>query len=134
MAGRLEVTAFVHVEGPFMNADVGAILDEFDRDVRRTIAERGIKYLREWPFKSHRGGGFESNLRVVDAGDVTRIPGPAIRGVTWSPWLEGGTKRNRSTHFPGYGLFKKTAARLQDEAGDIGDEVLKKYMPRLGGE
>lgn len=134
MAGRLEVTAFVHVEGPFVNSNPGAILDEFDRDVRRTIGERGVKYLREWPFKSHRGGGFESNLRVVEDGDVTRIPGPQISYVTWSPWLEGTSKRNSSTSFHGYHLFKKTAARLQDEAGDIGDEVLKKYMPRLGGE
>lgn len=134
MAGSLEVTAFTHVEGPFMHANIGAVLDEFDKDVRHTIAEKGVKYLKEWPFKSHRGGGFEANLRIVEQGATLKIPGPQIRGVTWSPWLEGVSKRNSSTRFPGYGLFKKTAGRLQDEAGDIGDEVLKKYMPRLGGD
>ena len=56
-----------------------------------------------------------------------------IRGVTWAPWLEGKSKRNSSTKFKGYGLFRKTAADLQSAPRWSAQEELDKIMPRLGG-
>ena len=131
--GVLTVTAFVHVSGPIADGTASDVLARFDEDVRHTIAEKGADMLRHWPFKGAKGGGFQANIHVVEGGGVSRIPGPMIRGVTWSPWLEGVSKRNSSTRFKGYHLFRTTAERLQEEAGEIGDKVLQKYLPEMGG-
>lgn len=136
MAGRIEVTAFVHVEGPIFDGEAEHALADYDRDVRHAIADRGVELLKAFPMdKTGRAhGGFQANLHTVDTDLGTAIPGPMIRGVTWAPWLEGNSKRNRSTSFKGYHLFRKTALQLQDEAADIGDRELQKYLPKMGGE
>lgn len=134
MSGSLEVTAFTTAKGPLLDHDPRRVLDEFDKDVRKAVADRGAEILKAWPFKGARGGGFQANIHVKEEAAAARIPGPMIRGVTWAPWLEGTSQRNRSTKFPGYHLFKKTAEQIQDEAAGIADEVLQKYLPKLGGE
>ena len=58
----------------------------------------------------------------------------ADKGVVWSPWLEGTSKRNDSTGFKGYGLFRKTRLQLQKLAPQIAQEQLDKVISRMGGE
>jgi hypothetical protein len=91
--------------------------------------------LRAWPMnKTGRArGGFQASLRVLQAGPQARIPAPAIRGVTWGPWLEGTSRRNQSTRFKGYHLFRKTRQELQRQAPGIGQRELDKVMPRIRG-
>ncbi len=136
MSGRLDVTAFVDVSGPIFDGQAEDALKEFDRDVRQAIADRGVELLKAFPMdRSGRArGGFQALLHTVERDLGTAIPGPMHRGVAWAPWLEGTSKRNRSTRFKGYHLFRKTAEQLQDEAGAIGEEVLQKYLPKMGGE
>ena len=133
MSGSLKVEIATGAYGPLFDGTASRVLDEFDRDVTQKIADKGVEYLKAWPFKSERGGGFQANLKTVRRGSAVKIPGPTIRGVTWAPWLEGNSKRNSSTRFGGYKLFAKTAKRLDGEARQIAEDELKKYLPRLGG-
>jgi hypothetical protein len=137
MAGSFKVEISADVGGPFMHADIGAALDGWAKDVAKELGDEGVRILKAWHFKggghSHSGGGFQANLKVLQRGPVARIPGPAIKGVVWSPWLEGVSKRNSSTRFKGYGLFRKTAARLRKHAPQVAERELAKIMPKLGG-
>lgn len=136
MAGRLTVTAATKVSGPLFDGNPGGILDRYAADVRQTIAQRGVDKLRAFPMdKTGRArGGFQENLNITPRGaDTLAIFGPMIKGVTWAPWLEGSSKRNNSTSFKGYHLFTKTRLELDRQAGQIAEDVLKKYMPELGG-
>jgi hypothetical protein len=56
-----------------------------------------------------------------------------ITGVTWAPWLEGKSKRNESTGFGGYHLFRKTAAALRKRAIDVLQHRLDEFIGRMGG-
>jgi hypothetical protein len=133
MAGSFKVTVYADVKGPLADGAADSALDDWAKATAKELGDEGVRQLKAWPFKSHRGGGFESNLKVLQKGPVARIPGPQIEGVTWSPWLEGNSKRNSSTRFKGYHLFRKTAARLRKMAPDVGQRELDKIMPRLGG-
>ncbi len=136
MAGRLDVTAYVNVGGPLFEGRAPEILARFEADARHAIADRGADMLRRFPMdKSGRAhGAFQSHVKTEDRGQAVAIPGPMIRGVTWSPWLEGTSKRNRSTHFPGYHLFRITRRQLERQATRIAEERLPPYLRELGGE
>lgn len=136
MSGRLDVTASLNVSGPIADGMAERALDDFRRDARQAIADRGVELLKAFPMdKTGRArGGFQANLRTVTRGAAVAIPGPNIKGVVWSPWLEGTSRRNRSTKFGGYHLFRKTADQLGDEAGAIAERELQKYLPKMGGE
>ena len=136
MAGELTVTAYTAVSGPIADGHAGEVLDRYAKDVRQAVADRGTELLRSFPMdKTGRArGGFQANLRIVDRGAALAIPAPMIRGVTWGPWLEGTSKRNQSTRFKGYHLFRKTRLELDRQAGPIAEQVLLKYLPQIGGE
>ena len=78
-------------------------------------------------------GNFQSHLHAVTKGPVATIAAPQIKGVTWGPWLEGTSKRNSSTRFKGYHLFRQTRQALQKLAPEIGQAELDKVIGRIGG-
>ena len=136
MSGTLKVDVAVGAHGPLFDGTASHVLEEYTRDVRQAIADRGVELLRAFPMnKTGRAhGGFQANLKTVDRGSAVAIPAPMIRGVVWGPWLEGVSKRNESTKFKGYHLFRKTRLQLDREARDIAEKKLQEYLPRLGGE
>jgi hypothetical protein len=135
MGGVLKVEAQAEVRGPLSDGTAERALQEWARNVAKALGDEGVKLLRDFPMdKTGRAhGGFQANLHVIHDGPEARIPGPMIQGVTWSPWLEGTSKRNSSTRFKGYHLFRKTRQELQKRAPEIGQAELDKIMPKLGG-
>lgn len=136
MAGKLTVTAYVAVRGPLTDGSAKDALQQWQENTAKALADEGTETLAAWPMdKTGRAhGGFQANLHPMrrDIGTYT-ITGPMIRGVTWAPWLEGVSKRNKSTGFGGYHLFRKTRLQLQKHAQDVGQAELDKIMPALGG-
>ena len=129
------VTASLSISGPIADGTADRVLDEFRKDARQAIADRGVELLKAFPMdKTGRArGGFQANLKTVEKDLGTAIPGPNITGVAWTPWLEGTSQRNRSTKFKGYHLFRKVADQLGEEAGGIAQRELEKYLPEMGG-
>lgn len=136
MSGRLAVTASVGLTGPLAEGNPGEVLDRYAADVRQAIANRGVELLGKVPMdKSGRSkGNFRASLHTVRTDRFVRIPGPTIRGVTWAPWLEGTSRRNESTGFRGYRLYRRTRLQLDREAGGIAERELTRYLPELGGQ
>lgn len=136
MSGKLAVTASVGVSGPLAEGTSAEILDRYAADVRQAIGDRAVRLLGAVPMdKSGRAhGNFRAHLRAVPRGNTVAVPGPMIKGQVWSPWLEGTSKRNESTGFPGYRLFRRTRLELDRQAGPIAEDVLEKYLPQLGGK
>lgn len=134
--GVLRVNADVEAGGPIFDGRADAALSAWAHDTARELGDLGVRELRSFTMnKSGRAhGGFQANLHVYSEGPEARVPGPMIRGVTWSPWLEGTSKRNSSTGFGGYRLFRKTAARLRRRAAETGQRVMRRYIGQMGGE
>ena len=136
MAKTLKVTVDAIVTGPLANGDAERALQDWAANTAARLGKEGVDALRAFPMdKTGRAhGGFENSLHVITNGPEAKIPGPMIRGVAWAPWLEGTSKRNTSTSFKGYHLFRKTRQELQKRAPEIGERELAKVMPKLGGE
>ena len=135
MAGTFKVEADVEGHGPLFTGEADHLLQEWARNTAKALGDEGKDRLARFPMdKTGRAhGGFQANLNVISDGPVARVPGPMITGVVWAPWLEGTSKRNNSTSFGGYHLFRKTAAELRKRAPEVGQDELDKILPRLGG-
>ena len=135
MAGSFKVTVEANVTGPLADGTADNVLQEWARNTSAELGRQGADLLRAFPMnKTGRAhGGFQENLKVLQQGTTARIPAPMIRGVTWGPWLEGTSKRNESTRFKGYHLFRKTRQELNKRAPEVGQAELDKLMPKLGG-
>lgn len=135
MAGVLRVDIRPDVRGPLADGTADEVLRQWAENTAARLGDMGGDHLRAWPMdKSGRArGNFQRELQVFKAGPVARIPGPMDKGVVWAPWLEGVSKRNESTRFKGYRLFRKTAAWLRDQAKKVGEEELAKLIGRIGG-
>jgi hypothetical protein len=135
VSGQLGVTAYVRPSGPIADGLAGAVMEKFTEAARQAIADEGARMLREFPMnKTGRStGGFRTNLHVLQ-GSTVRIRGGLVTGTTWAPWLEGTSRRNSTTSFKGYHLFRKTRLELDRKAGEIAEAKLQDYLPQLGGE
>jgi hypothetical protein len=136
VSGSLSVEARVGVTGPLADGKAAGILDRYAQDVEQAIGNRAVELLGAFPMnKTGRGrGGFRANLHTMRQERGVVIRGPMIEGVTWAPWLEGTSKRNRSTGFGGYHLFRKTRGQLDREAAQIAQRELQPYLEQLGGD
>jgi hypothetical protein len=136
VSGHLGVTAYVRPSGPIADGLAGAVMEKFTQAARQAIADEGARMLRDFPMNKtgRASGGFRANLRVLQTGPAIRIRGGLVTGVTWAPWLEGTSKRNMSTSFKGYRLFRKTRLDLDRKAVEIAERTLQDYLPQLGGE
>lgn len=136
MAGTFKVDVDVDISGPLADGTADNALQEWAANTAKALGDEGTRLLKAFPMnKTGRSrGGFQENLHPVQKGPEVTIFAPMIRGITWGPWLEGTSERNRSTRFKGYHLFRKTRQQLQQMAPDIGQAELDKLMSRIGGE
>lgn len=135
--GSLKATVYVDCSGPLFDGTGEKAAAELTDAIAKRGAEWAQQNLRDTAMnRSGRArGGFQSALRVVQRSVGYAVPAPMIRGVTWGPWLEGGTQRNKSTKFKGYHLFSKTRTELEESvAQEIADKALEEYLPQIGGD
>jgi hypothetical protein len=136
MSGSLKITVDCRVEGPLGNGEAEKAAQDWATGTTQALGDEGVELLRAFPMnKTGRSrGGFAGELKTVRKSPTeTRIPGPTDRGVVFSPWLEGVSKRNQTTKFKGYRLFRKTRAQLNKKAPDVAQAELDKVLPRMGG-
>lgn len=135
MSGVLKVQADVEAGGPIFDDRYGHVLSAWAHDTAKELGDQGVTELRAFKMDTtgRATGAFQANVHSEVNGPDARIRGPMIQGVTWSPWLEGNSKRNTSTGFKGYRLFRKTRLSLQRKAAEVGQRVMRRYIGDLGG-
>lgn len=52
-------------------------------------------------------------------------------GVIYGPWLEGTGSRNQTTHFKGYGSFRKATQQLNAAAELVANTVIDRAIGQL---
>lgn len=135
--GSMRIRVDVRAEGPLSSGEAEKAVQDWAENTTKAIADEGVELLRAFPMdKTGRArGDFQGALKTERVSStLTRIPGPEIRGVSWSSWLEGTSQRNQGDRFKGYGLFAKTRAQLDRMAPDIAQKELEKVLPRMGGD
>ena len=126
-------TSRIKVSGPLFDGLAPGIIRDWLDATKREIADMGVKELDAITMdKTGRGTGhYQSELttRVVQYNDVL-ITDPVVYG----PWLEGVSKRNESTRFKGYHLWRRTRQRLRRTYKDVAEKKLHEYyLERMGG-
>lgn len=135
--GTLKIRVDCRVSGPLANGEADKAAQEWATNTTQALGDKGVELLRAFPMdKTGRArGAFQAALKTTRISPTeTRISGPQERGVAWATWLEGTSKRNESTGFKGYHLFRKTRLALSKMAPDIAQAELEKVLPRMGGE
>lgn len=135
--GTLKIELRLDVSGPLADGRAEQAVEQWQERTTQALADEAVQMLGDWPMdKTGRSTGrFRANLREVrDSPSSMTVPGPMIRGVTWAPWLEGTSTRNRSTPFRGYHLFRKTRRDLDQRAAEIGERILADVIAEMGGE
>lgn len=134
--GSLKIRLDCRVSGPLADGRADEASAEWARNTTQRLADEAVDILGSYEMnKSGRSrGNFRSELHERRKSDtLVTVPGMRVPGVTWGPWLEGTTQRNRSTKFKGYHLFRETARQLNQVAPDVAQEELDKVLPKMGG-
>jgi hypothetical protein len=134
--GTLKIKVDCRTSGPMANGEAEKAAQDWATNTTQALGDKGVELLRAFPMnKTGRArGGFEAALKTTRVSPtLVRIAGPQQRGVAWSPWLEGTSKRNDGK-FKGYHLFRKTRLQLDKMAPDIAQAELEKVLPRMGGD
>lgn len=137
MSGSLRVTLKLDVSGPLADGRAAAAVGQWQERTSQALAGEAVSFLGSFPMdKTGRStGGFREHLHEVrKTREMVLVPGPMVEGVTWAPWLEGNSKRNRSTKFRGYHLFRKARLQMDKRATETGQRVLGEIMRQIGGE
>jgi hypothetical protein len=120
--------------GPLFNGDAARAVDEWLDATKRELADMGVRKLDAVEMdKSGRGTGHYQSMittRLITDNDLL-ITDPVVYG----PWLEGTSKRNSSTRFKGYHLWRRTRLFLHREFRGIAQKKLDEtYLRRMGGK
>ena len=125
------------IENMMMN---GSRRDSYCEAITEAAARQGAAIIKTKAKKfnvSGRGKGAAGasvasvSYRVADMQAV--VTGTSKKGEVWWPWLEGTSKRNRSTRFKGYHTFFRTRLRLARELQALIAPQLAAYLRKMGG-
>ena len=109
--GTSRLTITVERAGPLFDGRAEMALQDFIRGVVTDVSKVADDMLHsEFRRFKHPTGHFASQLTRVATGPYQQIlPDPVIYG----PWLEGTSRRNESTRFKGYHMFRRAAQRTR---------------------
>jgi hypothetical protein len=132
-------TTKVTLTGPIFDGQAATAAAEFTRALSSEIAE----IARDWikldttrMDKSGRGGtgAAAGGVKLAGSGDNWVISGGISEGNYAWPWLEGTSKRNKSTQFAGYHTFRRTRARMRRQVTPYAQAELQAFIGRMGGD
>jgi hypothetical protein len=140
-------TVRADLSGPIPDGAGPHIVRDFAEKATTRLAETAADWIRidaNAMDKSGRGGtgraaaGVTVSSRETVAGIGATVEavvfGEMIRGQVWWPWLEGVSKRNRSTRFSGYHTFRKARGRLEENVQEIIRPLVDDMVRQLGGQ
>ncbi|MES2211352.1 MAG: hypothetical protein V4515_14410 [Chloroflexota bacterium] len=120
------------VSGPLTDGRALRAHDEYVQDVAKVVARRGeriVVSLLKGSIK-HPSPHYWNTIHI----EPTGASGWTVtdRNSVYGPWLEGTGSRNRARPgFPGYHSFRKAGEMLDGLAGNIAEDNLRLYIPRM---
>jgi len=135
MGGSSYVT--VRTRGPLFNGLAERAAEDWKREVGKELARQGQEEIRRRAARMHRSGrhtgAAERSVHAYNRGSSWAVVGESSKGEVWWPWLEGTSRRNFTTRFKGYHTFRIVKNILQRKAKRVGEEILQRYLPLMGG-
>lgn len=131
-------TTKITLSGPLFNGQAAQAAAEFTRALSAEVAEIAATWIKldtERMDKSGRGGtgAAASGVKLTGEGSTYVVSGGVSKGVYAWPWLEGTSKRNKSTQFAGYHTFRRTRSRMRRQVRPYAEAELAKFIEQMGG-
>lgn len=127
---KIRITA--SVSGPLADGTAHQAVRDWLDATKQDVADQAVTRLRAVTMDrtGRATGHYQKMIRttLLNYKDVL-VDDPVIYG----PWLEGTSKRNESTRFKGYRLWRRTRLQVKREAPKIAQAKLPEYIERMGG-
>jgi hypothetical protein len=134
----------VRVKGPLFDGAAEDAAVRLTADVQEALARQGAAIIKAKALKMDKSGRAGTGpggpgaaakaVKVLSAPSRTLISGDSARGSVWWPWLEGTSRRNQSTPFKGYHVFRLAQGVMSKRAPAVAQARLREYLPEMGGE
>lgn len=120
----------VTTQGPIFDGRAQAAVDDYLHAAEDRVADQGVNRVqaRLGRVLQNPTGFYESRITTDRQQDDTAV---TDGGVRYGPWLEGTDSRNQTTRFKGYHVFRGVAQHLQNDAAEIAEQVLPKFIDRM---
>lgn len=121
----------VKVKGPIITGHTAPAMAKMVRDVDRAVAD---EYKDVW-FKLLRAsvkrwtGAYGRRIHVKHTARQSLV---TDGGVSYGPWLEGTSRRNKRTRFKGYHALKRARTQVDKRAKAIAQKVVNAHLGDLG--
>jgi hypothetical protein len=128
----------VKIKGPLFDSAPATQVRVALEELTASVAKQGAGVIKSKAGKfnvSGRGGTGAAAQAVTSRteGTTAIVEGRSDRGKVWWPWLEGTSKRNRSTRFRGYHAFKLATNIMRKRMRTEAEKVMADVTERLGG-
>jgi hypothetical protein len=135
---RATRTTTIRVSGPLFDGLAERAIEDWKQAVEKELANQGQDEIRRRAARMHRSkrphtGAAERSVHVYQRGSAWAVSGESSKGEVWWPWLEGTSRRNYTTRFKGYHTFRIVRNVLQRRARKVGEDILRRYLPAMGG-
>lgn len=121
----------MRIRGPVVEGKTAQPVAHMVRDVDRALAdELKDTWLRFLKAKvRHWTGAYGRKIHVKHTARQSEV---TDGGVVYGPWLEGTSRRNRTTRFKGYAAAKRARADVDKRAAAIANKVIESHLRELG--
>lgn len=120
-------------KGPLTDGRAGRVVEEYRQDLEKVLARRAAQIVVRILKSRIRNPTpyYWNQIRAVPVGGHWEV---VDGNVVYGPWLEGVGSRNAPvTRFRGYHAFKLAGQTMDAQAGAIGEQHLRLYIPRIEG-
>lgn len=120
-----------NVSGPLTDGRALRAHDEYVQDVSKVVARRGARLVVSLLKSSIKNPTphYWNTIHIEPLGSGWQV---VDNNAVYGPWLEGTGSRNRARPgFPGYASFRLAGQMLDGMAGNLAEDHLRLYIPRM---
>lgn len=117
-------------KGPLFDGTAKNAVAAFQDEAEQTIGDYVVNEIQSELGRvlKNPSGYYKSKIQTNRQSDDNLV---SDSGVVYGPWLEGVGSRNKSSRFKGYATFRRVTQRINNQAGQIAEKVLPKYLGRM---
>ena len=132
MAGEFVIDT--DVSGPLFTGQAHSVIDSMMNEAQAVVGQIVVNEIKSiLAANVKKSTGFYENHIVTNRSTTGVTIHETGEALIYGPWLEGVSRRNRSTRFRGYGAFRRAALKLQSspKIENAIDGVAKRHLGRL---
>lgn len=113
-------------KGPVFDGRAERALDKFEIQLRADVADKGAEEVgRETGIFKAPTGNYLRNITTTTRLDTDLVH---LDNVVYGPWIEGTSRRNQTTRFKGYRVFRKATQALDARVPEIARVTIRPFL------